>query len=284
MSPRHTWVRTLVCAFALWPASAPATDWSLSLSGGITTLAGEGEQPFASLAAYRYFGDGVVRAEISWFDGEGDPEISEPLPAETRQVTIGGGYLAGRVLLDAFVTLGDRDFTTPGPDRTNGRLVRDETDGSLFAFGGSATWDAPAGDEWSVAPFLTLSYSEVDTARTMVPQTGDPVTVESRETGLTGIAGVSAERVWQDGSLGVYLAAAATSNRASINRLGGGIPASRAAQLLPAEDDGDAWFEYGVSGSIQVSRDVSLDALVVRTAGFSPSETTSASAGIRVRF
>ena len=279
MSPR-----IFVLALALWPAGAPAADWSLSLSGGITTLAGEGEQPFASIAAYRYFGDGFVRAGISWFDGEGDADVDTPLPAQTRQFTIGGGYQAGRVLLDAFVTLGDRDFDTPGPDRTNGRLIRDETDGGLFALGGSVTWDAPAGDDWSVAPFVTLSYSEVDTARTMVPQSGDPVTVKNRETGTTGIAGVSAERVWQGGSLGVYLAAAATSNRASINRQGSGLPASRASQLLPVEDEEDAWFEYGVSGAIQVSRDVSLDALVVRTAGFSPSETTSASAGIRVQF
>jgi hypothetical protein len=279
MSPRH-----FIWLLAFCPAGAAAADWSLSMSGGITTFAGVGEQPFASVAVYRYFGAGFVRVGVAWFDGEGDPDVAEPLPADTRQVTIGGGYLVGRVLLDAFATLGDRDFTTPGPDRTSGRLVRDDTDGGLFSLGGSATWDAPAGDLWSVAPFVTLSYSEVDTARTMVPQAGDPIVEEMRENGLIGIAGVSAERVWAGGSLGVYLAAAATSNRAAINRQGSGGPASRASQLLPAEDEGDGWFEYGVSGSIQLSSDVSLDALIVRTAGFSPSETTSASAGIRVQF
>jgi autotransporter-like protein len=279
MSPRH-----LIWLLALWPAGASAADWSVSLSGGLATIAGEGEQPFASLGLYRYFGDGFVRANVAWFDGEGEPGVAEPLPARTRQVTIGGGYQAGRVLLDAYATLGSRDFTPPAPARTNGRVVRDDSKGSLFTLGGSVTWDAPAGESWSIAPFVSLSYSALDTARTLVPPAGDPVIAESRESGLTGIAGVSAERIWRGGSLGVYLAAAATSNRASINRQGSGLAASRTPQLIPAEDDGDAWLEYGISGSIQLSPDISLDALLVRTAGFDLGETTSASTGVRIQF
>jgi hypothetical protein len=256
----------------------------VSLSGGLATIAGEDEQPFVSLGLYRYLGASFVRAGIAWFDGEGEADVAVPLPAQTRQITIGGGYQAGRLLLDAYATLGKRDFTPPGPDRTNGRPVRDESDGDLFTLGGSITWDAPAGERWSVAPFVSLSYSAVDSARTLVPQAGDPVIVEMRESGLTGIAGVSAERIWPGGSLGVYLAAAATSNRASINRQGSGLRASRTPQLIPAEDEADAWAEYGVSGSIQLSRDISLDGLLVRTAGFGPGETTSASAGVRIQF
>jgi hypothetical protein len=162
--------------------------------------------------------------------------------------------------------------------------VRVETDGSLFTLGGSATWDAPVGEDWTVAPFLSLSYSAVDTARTTAPLVGDPVIEEIRQNGVTGIAGVSAERIWRGGSLGVYVAGAATSNRAAVNRQGSGLAASRTPQLIPAENDGDSWAEYGLTGSIQLSASVSLDALVVRTAGFSPGETTSASAGVRVRF
>lgn len=279
MSPRH-----LIWALALWPAGASGADWSLSLSGGIATLAGEDEQPFVSLALYRYFGAGFLRAGAAWFDGEGEPDLADPLPAQTRQITIGGGYQAGRVLIDAYATLGKRDFTPPGPAQTNGRVVRDETDGSLFTLGGSVTWDAPAGESWSIAPFASLSYSAVDSARTLVPPAGDPVIEEMRESGLTGISGVSAERIWRGGSLGVYLAGAATSNRASINRQGSGLAASRTPQLVPAGDEGDAWFEYGLSGSVQLSPDVSVDALLVRTAGFSLGETTSASAGVRIQF
>jgi Autotransporter beta-domain len=279
MSPRH-----LIWLLAAWPAGATAADWSLSVSGGVATVAGEGGQPFVSASVYRYFGDGFVRAGLAWFDGGGDPDVAEPLPARTRQITIGGGYQAGRVLLDGYATLGTRDFTVPSPARTNGRVVRDETDGSLLTLGGSVTWDAPAGENWSIAPFVSLSYSEVDSARTLVPAAGDPVIDERREHGLTGIAGLSAERIWRRGSFGVYLAAAATSNRASINRQGSGLLAGRTPQLIPAEDEGDAWLEYGVSGSIQLSADVSLDAVLVRTAGFAGAETMSASTGLRVRF
>ena len=277
-------LRLLIWALALCPAAAPAADWSVSLSGGITTVADEDEQPFVSLALYRYFGAGFVRAGVAWFDGEGDPDVAEPLPADTRQITVGGGYQAGRVLLDAYATVGSRDFIPPAPARTAGRIVRDDSEGSLFTLGGSATWDAPAGDDWSIAPFLSLSYTELDTARTIVPQAGDPVIEEQEESGVTGIAGVSAERIWPGGSLGVYLAAAATSNRASINRQGSGVPTSRTSQPVAAEDESDSWFEYWLSGSVQLSRDVSIDALLVRTAGFSRGEATSASAGVRVQF
>ncbi len=276
--------RHLVWALALWPAGASAADWSLSLSGGIATLAGEGEQPFVSLSLYRYFGAGFVRGGIAWFDGEGEPGLAEPLPARTWQLSVGGGYQAGRVLFDGYATLGSRDFSPPGPARTGGRPVRGDTGGGLLTLGGSVTWDAPAGDDWSVAPFASLSYSRVDMARTLAPLVGDPVIEEMRESGVTGIAGVSAERIWSGGSLGVYLAGAATSNRASVNRQGSGLAASRTPQLIPSEDDGDAWLEYGLSGSLQLSADVSLDALLVRTAGFGPGETTSASAGIRLHF
>jgi hypothetical protein len=279
MSPRH-----LIWLLALWPAGASAHDWSLSLSGGVATLAGEGGQPFLSASLYRYLGNGYVRGGIAWFDGGGDPGLAEPLPARTRQVTLGGGYQAGRILFDAYATLGDRDFTTPAPARTGGRPVQGRTDGSLFTFGASLTWDAPAGDIWSVAPFASLTYSALDSARTLAPPLGDPVIEEHRQEGLTGIAGLSAERVWQGGSLGVYLAGAATSNRASINRQGSGLLAGRTPQLGPAGSDGDAWFEYGVSGSVRLSSAVSMDAALVRTAGFAGGETLSASTGLRIQF
>jgi autotransporter-like protein len=279
MSPRH-----LVWLLAAWPAGASAADWSLSISGGVATIAGEGGQPFLSASMYRYFGDGYARAGIAWFDGGGDPEIAEPLPARTRQITIGGGYQAQRVLVDAYATLGSRDFTPPSPSRTNGRVVQGETDGSLLTLGGSVTWDAPAGEKWSIAPFASLTYSEVDSARTLVPQVGDPVIQENKEEGLTGIAGVSAERIWRGGSLGIYLAAAATSNRASINRQGSGLLAGRTPQLAPAENEGDSWFEYGLTGSVRLSATVSVDAALVRTAGFAGGETISASTGLRVQF
>jgi len=279
MSPRH-----LLWLLAAWPTAVSAADWSLSLSGGSATLAGRGGQPFVSASLYRYVGLGYVRASATWFDGAGEPGLNEPLPADTRQITIGGGYQAGRILIDAYATLGSRDFTPPSPASTNGRAAQGDSDGSLFSLGGSVTWDAPAGEDWSIAPFVSLTYSELDTARATLTQAGDPVIATQPEHGLTGIAGLSAERIWRGGSLGVYLAGAATSNRASINRQGSGLLAGRAVTLAPAEDEGDAWFEYGLSGSIQISADVSLDAAAVRTAGFDGGETISVSAGLRLQF
>lgn len=279
MSPRH-----LIWLLAACPTAASAADWSLSLSGGSATIAGRGGQPFVSASLYRYIGAGYVRAGVTWFDGEGDPGLAEPLPAETSQITLGGGYQAGRALIDAYATLGRRDFAPPSPARTNGRAVQGERDGSLVTFGGSVTWDAPAGEDWSIAPFVSITYSELDTARAILPQTGDPVIVTNPEHGLTGTAGLFAERIWPGGSLGVYLAGAATSNRASVNRQGSGLLAGRSVTTTPSENEGDAWFEYGLSGSIRISADISVDAALVRTAGFDRGETTSVSTGLRFQF
>ena len=69
-------LRHLVCLFALWPAGASAADWSLSLSGGTATIAGESGQPFVSASLYRYLGRFYVRAGAAWFDDGSVTEVT----------------------------------------------------------------------------------------------------------------------------------------------------------------------------------------------------------------
>ena len=133
-------------------------------------------------------------------------------------------------------------------------------------------------------PFVSVSYSALGTARTIIPPAGNPLIDERTEKGVTGTVGVSVSRDWAGGSLGLYLAGAATSNRASVDRQGGAALAARVPGLFAEDEGGDAWLEYGLNGSVALSESVSLDAAVIRTAGFADGETTSVSAGVRIAF
>ena len=279
----RVWI--LAMGLAATPAGAEAADWSLTLSGGLASIADEGEQPFVSASLYHYRGAAYVRGSVSVLDGGGEAEAADPVPASTTQLTLGGGYQAGRLLIDAYGSWGRRDFDAPRRSAADERIAPLDSDGSLLSLGGSLTWDAPVGERWAAAPFVALSYSEIDTALTFTAPGGTPTLEERRERGVTGIAGFSGERVWDNASMGLYLAAATTSNEASVNRQGSGPIGSRTPQPLGRRRGGesDSWIEFGLSGAIEVGGGVSLDAAVVRTEGFGPGETTSISAGIRLR-
>jgi hypothetical protein len=274
----------LALALTAMPAPAAAAGWTMELSGGLAALADQGSQPFVALTLSHDMGPWQMRGGLAWFDGGSEADAMALLPARTWQGTLGAGYAAGPVLVDVYASLGRRSFDPVVRDAQSGRTVRIEAEGGLFTIGGSVTVDAPLGPGWSAAPFVSASYSAVDSVRTLIPPAGAPLVDERTEQGITGTIGVTVGRDFDRGSLGVYVAGAATSNRASADRQGSATLATRVPRLLAGDDESDAWLEYGVSGSIALSQTVSLDAAVIRTAGFADGETTSLSAGLRIRF
>jgi hypothetical protein len=277
--------RCLVLALLCLPGTASAANWTLELSGGLAALPDEGSQPFLAATLSRDLGALQLRGGIAWYGGSDEEAAAMALlPAETWQATVGAGYLTGRVLIDVYASVGRRRFDPVVRDLRNNQVFRFETEGGLFTLGGSLTLDAPLGGGWTAAPFVSASYSALDTARTITPPTGAPLIDERTEKGATGSVGLSLERAWAGASLAFYAAGAATTNRASVDRQGSATLAARVPGLTAAADGGDAWLEYGLSGSVALSQRVSLDAAVVRTAGFADGETTSVSAGLRLRF
>ncbi len=276
--------RLLALALTLVPSAASARDWTLELSGGLAALPDEGSQPFVAAMLSRQMGALQLRGGVAWYGGDDEADPAALLPAETWQATVGAGYIAGPVLVDVFASLGRRRFDPVVRDIQNGRSIRSESEGGLFTLGGSLTLDAPIRPGWTAAPFVSVSYSALDTARNIVPPVGAPLIDERTEKGATGTIGVTIERAWAGGSLGVYLAGAATTNRASVDRQGSPTLATRVPRLPADEDGGDGWLEYGLSGSVVLSPTVALDAAVVRTAGFADGETTSVTAGLRIAF
>jgi len=276
--------RCLALALLLVPGAASASNWALELSGGLAALPDEGSQPFVSAMLSRQMGAVQLRGGVAWYGGDDEADPADLLPAETWQATVGAGFVTGPVLVDVYASVGRRRFDPVVRDLRNNQVIRFEAEGGLFTLGGSLTLDTPVAPGWTAAPFVSLSYSALDTARTIVPPAGAPLIDERTEKGVTGTAGLSVARDWGGGSLGVYLAGAATSNRASVDRQGSAVLAARVPRLPGDEDGGDAWLEYGLSGSMALSETMSLDAAVTRTLGFADGETTSVSAGVRIAF
>jgi hypothetical protein len=275
----------LAAALLCLPGTASAANWTLELSGGLAALPDEGSQPFLAATLSRERGALQLRGGIAWYGGSDEEAAAMALlPAETWQATLGAGHAAGPVLIDVYASVGRRRFNPVVRDLRNNQVIRFDTQGGLYTIGGSLTMDVPVSRGWAAAPFVSLSYSSLSTARTITPPTGAPLIDERTEKGLTGTIGASVLRDFRGASLGLYVAAAATTNRASVDRQGSATLAAR-VPALPAEDDGgDFWLEYGLSGSVALSEAVTLDAAVVRTADYADGETTSVSAGLRLRF
>jgi hypothetical protein len=279
-------LRYVALALICLPGAASAANWTLELSGGLAALPDEGSQPFMAATLSRDLGAWQLRGGLAWYGGSDDEEARPTalLPAATWQATAGVGYVTGPVLIDVYASVGRRRFDPVVRDIQNGRTIRFEAEGGLFTLGGSLTLDAPIRPGWTAAPFVSVSYSVLDTARTVIPPAGAPLIEERTEKGATGTVGVSVDRAWAGGSLGVYLAAAGTTNRASVDRQGNPNLSTGVTRLPADENGGDAWLEYGLTGSVALSPNVALDAAVVRTAGFADGETTSVTAGFRIAF
>ncbi|WP_299326817.1 autotransporter domain-containing protein [Parasphingopyxis sp.] len=263
-------------------------DWRLDISGGITTFAGDQDQPYVSASLRHSFGDIYVSlgGVLVGYDGPA-PAIGDTIPATTRQAVIGIGYETDALGIDAYVAFGDRDFDSIDLRGPNGTPLQFEADGSSWATGAAITYQAPLGGRWFLAPFLALDYSEIDTVQALVGPTGEIVGRRVEESGVTGSGGGTLQYALGQNfqhSLGLYAAFVTTSNAASTTRIGGAGSAANAARPVAGADDGDSWFEYGASASFGLSDAIFLDLFLSRTAGLRFGDATSASIGLSFEF
>jgi hypothetical protein len=260
-------------------------EWTVSLSGGATTIAGDSDQPFASIGLTRHWGDSYVRLSGTYVDSGGDAAALTTVPASTRQLTLGAGTLAGALAIDGYVSLGDRNFDARAYTTRTGRTITLDSGGSSLGAGLSLTYEVPIGDSGVFAPFVAGDYSRISIARALLLPGGTSLAEESSEKGVTGSAGFTA--LWllgseQRHSIGLYGAALASSNNSSYN----GTNAQRATALGIGDQPGvsDEWLEYGAIASIGMSDTASLNLGIVRTAGFLGPEATSFTGGLSFSF
>lgn len=267
---------------------APAADikWSLSASGGATAYDGDGEQPFVRFGVTRFIGQGYVRASVTHFSTRQGAGIAGAVPAKTLQVSLAGGYTAGRVGIDAYASLGWRRFSREAYLRDTGQTVTIDSDGKTAAGGISLSYQLDLNEKTVLTPFVAGDINRVDIARVITVGSRGTVTQNEKQTGETGSLGFTLDRfVGAKGHrIGLYGAAVATSNSAVAVR--SSVPNAAVALFGPQDLPGakDSWGEYGASATFKISRAVLLDLSAVRTAGYRGGESTSFSGGLRLRF
>ena len=285
-----------IIGFAVLAAAVPGTalgaeqPWTLDISGGLTALGDEGDQPYASIGIRRDFGDMYVKIAGTYIDSDAPDDIGAVfVPAESKQLTLSAGWQLGDLGIDVYGTIGDRDFKSVSVQRPGGtQRLTVNTSGDLFAIGASLAFDIAAGERWWVTPFAALDYSKIDTARVVLgPGGGTLIVDESDEDGVTGSGGVTVQRQFGDEarhSVGLYGAFVTTSNTSSLVRTSRSGDTTGATRILDGVGSGDTWVEFGLVGGFALSGSVNLDYSVIRSAGLRPSETTAASLGLRFFF
>lgn len=284
-------MRIILTGFALviaMPAHADDTkNWSISLSGSATNTGQQPDQYSGSLSLTRNFGESYVRAAVTRSDGGDVGGLSGALAAKTTQFTLGGGTSFGAVSIDVYALAGNRSFDLASFSRRNGNLVTLNSSGSVYGGGATLTYDAPIGEHWFAAPFVSIDYNRVDTARIINPTSMTPIVRQDQQSGVTGSGGVSAGYLYgpaKGNSIGGYAAFVNTSNAAAVNRINGLALGSRFLSQLSDTSNSDSWFEYGAQAGFALSSNVHIDASVVRTAGLNSGESTSGTVGLRLGF
>lgn len=261
-----------------------ATPWSLSVGGGVTAIDDAGDQPFARIGLRREFGDSYAHIGAS-FTGAGSGNAARSIaPADTYQLTLGGGTSFNALSIDGYALAGIRAFDREYFARTGGRGIGVASDGATYGAGASLTFDVPLVEAWFVSPFVAVDYSRLDVALTLTgPNGGELAADKTSRDGVTGSGGVTVQRLFGRSSLAAYAAYAATTDATSANRQGSGTVLT-APRFIATNGQADDWFEYGASGSVALGPRLNLDLSVVRTADLDPDEATSATATLRIAF
>jgi hypothetical protein len=262
------------------------TDWSISASGGLTLVDGDGDQPFLRLGATRFIGDGYVRASVTRFSTRDGAGLVDTVPASTWQGSLAGGYSFGGLSIDAYASLGWREFDPEAYRQRTGQMIEIDSDGKTAGGGVSLTYEVELGESTFLSPFIAGDVNRVDTARAITVVGRGTISQKERQTGETGSLGFTLDHALGDSgsAIGAYAAFVATSNSAVAIRSSAPVAAARLFGPQDVPGSSDSWLEYGGSATLSLSEAVLLDFSVVRTAGFPVEESTSLSAGTRFRF
>lgn len=283
-------VQALLAAIAfaapLHAENAPAPAWTLSAGGGVTSIGGQGDQPFAQIGLKHSFGDAYVRGGVTYIDGGSGDLRRGIVPADTWQATLGGGASFDAVSLDFYVLAGSRSYSRTVATPLGTRRIAVSDKGSNFGAGASLTLDLPLGGNWFVSPSLAADYARVDVAVTATAANGiDLISQKNDRDGITGTGGATLQYLADSGaSIGAYGAFVATSDAASVNRAGANGTPNAALRFVGDIGGSDSWAEYGVLGGVPLTPRLRLDVSVVRTQGLAGGETTSGAATLSYGF
>jgi hypothetical protein len=264
--------------------SAAERPWSISLTGGITAVQAQADQPFGSLSVKRDIGDAYVRGAITYV-GSGDAR-GLVIPADTWIGTLGAGGSFGDLSLDGYVNFGRRSFEPARLRTQGGTAVNLDRTGGLFGIGATLTYDIAAGDRLFVSPFVGVDYNSIDFSVAVIGPGGNVINaLDDKADGVTGTGGVAITHLFagDGGSISLSGAFSTASNIAAVGQLG-----QRTGSALPRfvqnGNAADSWGEVAGTISFNVSEGVAIDLSVIQTIGFAFGDTTAGSATLRFAF
>ncbi|WP_353200544.1 autotransporter outer membrane beta-barrel domain-containing protein [Sandarakinorhabdus sp.] len=263
-----------------------ARPWTLSVSGGITAVQAQADQPFVALGLTRNFGDNWVKADVTYV-GSGNAR-GLTIPANNWIVGLAAGTYADNLGLEAHVSLGRRQFDASSFRTAAGAAIAVDRSGSLFGIGASLSYDVALTDRLFLTPFAGVDYNRIDFAVALTGPTGRPLSSQRQDSdGVTGSAGAALTHVFaaDAGSIGLSGTINTASNIAAVGQVGFGQRTTAGTpRFVDAPRQSGTWGELAATVSFNASAAVAIDLSVIRTFSFPFGETTAGIGGLRFRF
>ncbi|MEL6875237.1 MAG: autotransporter outer membrane beta-barrel domain-containing protein [Pseudomonadota bacterium] len=268
------------------PAQGTEKNWTIGISGGLTTLENASDQQYGNVSLTRDLGESYIGLSVTYVDSGDVPGLVTAIPASTTELTLSAGTAFDALALDAFVSVGKRDFDVEAVGQ-NGQSASISSDGDTFGIGLAASYDIAVTDRIFLTPSVGIDYNELDIARIVQGPTGQSVTIGNTEDGVTGTFGITGQKIFgaQDNHVVAVIAnIVTTSNTTSFNP---GTSQSAVLRTLATRDQPgqeDSWGEIGGALSFGLDNHLRLDFSALRTIGFLNSDATSVSVGLRFSF
>lgn len=164
--------------------------WIISLSGGLTAVQAQADQPFGALGLTRNFGDSWVKADVTYV-GSGSAR-GLTIPADTWIGGFAAGTYLGSLGLEAHVSAGRRQFDAASVRTQAGTAIAVDRSGGIFGLGGSISYDVPLADGLFITPFVGVDYNQIDFVVALTGPGGRPVSSQQQSNdGVTGSAGAT---------------------------------------------------------------------------------------------
>ncbi|WP_353217379.1 autotransporter outer membrane beta-barrel domain-containing protein [Sandarakinorhabdus sp.] len=260
--------------------------WTLSLSGGLTAVQAQADQPFAALGLTRNFGTSWVKADVTYV-GSGNAR-GLTIPADTWIGGLAAGTYVGNLGLEAHVSLGRRQFDAANLRSQAGTAIAVDRSGGIFGLGGSISYDVMLADRLFITPYAGIDYNQIDFAVALTGPGGRVISSQQQSSdGVIGSAGAALTRMFagDGGSISLSGTINTASNIAAVGQVGAGQRTTAGTpRFVDALRQSGSWGELAATLSFNASAAVAIDLSVIRTVSFPFGDTTAGIAGLRFRF
>lgn len=266
-------------------AAEPFPIWSASASAGTSARDAGTDGSWQALALNRQIGRGYVRASAMHYSGT-LTQADTALPSDYYIGTLAAGGNFDNWVGDAWGSYGQQLYgkitTSTGSRQSTGSKSSD-----YYAFGADFGRIFTLAPDLFLTPTIAASYAQGKLLRA-APSGSSKPDVETDEPTLTLSTTVRLDHAF--GAHDNHYIGLLASRHWSSNGL------SRVAIRASQADDGttsftigsdhqpDGWFEFGATGSMQVTRRLYIDLYATRSFGMASGNTTSAGLTLRRSF